>query len=218
MALTDALPRLCFSKTVLPRVSQHYTELSRLSAVFSFLLVHDSTEVWVCEGRSVMSNSLRPNGLYSPGNSPGQNTAVGSLSLLQGIFPTQGSKPGLPHCRRILYQLSHREACHPPKHQCPFPQTDQSLPGLWTSKSVKSFAWHIILGCGYLHIFLFPYMTVYLPPDSVFPLLQKVVLSISEFFETKNNISYLDYKVQFTKGFLTCPCLSLLITLQRQAV
>ena len=33
---------------------------------------------------------------------------VGSLSLLQGIFPTQGSNPGLPHCRRILYQLSHK--------------------------------------------------------------------------------------------------------------
>ena len=48
--------------------------------------------------------------LYSPWNSPGQNTGVGSLSLLQGIFPTQGSNPGLPHCRQILYQLSHREA------------------------------------------------------------------------------------------------------------
>ena len=35
---------------------------------------------------------------------------VGSLSLLQGIFPNQGSNPGLPHCRQILYQLSHREA------------------------------------------------------------------------------------------------------------
>ena len=44
---------------------------------------------------------------YSPWNSPGQNTGVGSLSLLQGIFPTQGSNPGLLHCRRILYQLSH---------------------------------------------------------------------------------------------------------------
>jgi len=33
---------------------------------------------------------------------------VGILSLLQGIFPTQGSNPGLPHCRRILYQLSHK--------------------------------------------------------------------------------------------------------------
>ena len=41
-------------------------------------------------------------------NSPGQNTGVGSLSLFQGIFPTQGSNPGLPHCRQILYQLSHK--------------------------------------------------------------------------------------------------------------
>ena len=50
-----------------------------------------------------------PHGLYSPWNSPGQNVGVGSLSLLQGIFPTQGSNSGLPHCGRILYQLSHEE-------------------------------------------------------------------------------------------------------------
>ena len=46
--------------------------------------------------------------LYSLSNSPGQNTGVDSHSLLQGIFPTQGLNPGLPHCRRILYQLSHK--------------------------------------------------------------------------------------------------------------
>ena len=40
--------------------------------------------------------------------SPGQNIGVGSLSFLQGIFPTQESNPGFPHCRRILYQLSHK--------------------------------------------------------------------------------------------------------------
>ena len=45
---------------------------------------------------------------YSPWNSPGHNTGVGSLSLFQGIFPIQGSKASLPHCRRILYQLSHK--------------------------------------------------------------------------------------------------------------
>ena len=61
--------------------------------------------------QKVVSDSLRPHGLYSPWNSPGQNTGVGSLSLLQGIFPTQGSNPGLPHCRRILYQLSHKGYC-----------------------------------------------------------------------------------------------------------
>ena len=57
---------------------------------------------------SVVSDSLWLHGLHSPWNSPGQNAAVGSLSLLQGIFPTQGLNPGLPHCRWILYQLSHQ--------------------------------------------------------------------------------------------------------------
>ena len=47
-------------------------------------------------------------GLYSPWNSPGQNTGVGSLSFLQGILPTQGLNWGLLHCRWILYQLSHK--------------------------------------------------------------------------------------------------------------
>ena len=45
---------------------------------------------------------------YSPWTSPGQNTRVGSLSIFQWIFPTQGLNPGLPHCRWILYQLSHK--------------------------------------------------------------------------------------------------------------
>ena len=45
-------------------------------------------------------------------NSPGQNTAVGSRSLLQGIFPPQGSNPGLPLGRRIFYQLSHQGNLH----------------------------------------------------------------------------------------------------------
>ena len=62
------------------------------------------------ERRSVVSDSLQPHGLDSLWNSPGQKTGVGSLSLLQGIFPTQGSNPGLPHCRWILYQLSHQRS------------------------------------------------------------------------------------------------------------
>jgi len=45
----------------------------------------------------------------SPWNFPGQNTGVGNCSPLQGIFPTQGSNPGLLHCKQILYQLSHQE-------------------------------------------------------------------------------------------------------------
>ena len=49
-----------------------------------------------------------PMDLYRPWNSPGQNTGVGSHFLLQGIFLTQGSNLGLPHCMWILYQLSHK--------------------------------------------------------------------------------------------------------------
>ena len=45
---------------------------------------------------------------YSPWNFPGQNTRVGSRSLLQGIFLTQGSNPGLLHCKQILYQLRYK--------------------------------------------------------------------------------------------------------------
>ena len=64
---------------------------------------------YLCEMKVTQSClTLRPHGLHSPWNSPGQNTGVGSLSLLQGIFPTQGSNPGLLHCRRILHQLSHK--------------------------------------------------------------------------------------------------------------
>ena len=59
------------------------------------------------ENFSVVSKSLQPHGLHSPWNSLGQNTGVGSLSLLQGNFPIQGLNPGLPHCWCILYQLSH---------------------------------------------------------------------------------------------------------------
>ena len=69
---------------------------------------------WDCGGegegerRSVVFNSLQSHGLYSPWNSPSQNTGAGSLSLLQGIYPTQRLNPGLPPCRRILHQLSHQ--------------------------------------------------------------------------------------------------------------
>ena len=60
-----------------------------------------------CLGKVAQSClTLRPNGLYSPWNSPGQSTGVSSCSLLQGIFSTQGSNPGLLHCRQIPYQLS----------------------------------------------------------------------------------------------------------------
>ena len=64
------------------------------------------------ESCSVVSNSLQSHGLYRPWNSPGQNTGVDSLPLLQGIFPTQGLNPGLPHRRQIPYQLSYQGSIH----------------------------------------------------------------------------------------------------------
>ena len=62
------------------------------------------------ESHSVMSNSLRSHGLYSPQNSWGQNAGMGSLSLLQGIFPTQAWNPGLLHYRWILTSWATNEA------------------------------------------------------------------------------------------------------------
>ena len=64
---------------------------------------------------SVMPSLCDPTDYTSPWNSPGQNTGVGSLSLLQGIFSTQGSNPGLQHCRQILYQLRHQGSPHVPR-------------------------------------------------------------------------------------------------------
>ena len=60
---------------------------------------------------SVVSYFLWPRGLYPirllcPWNSPGKNTGVGCHALLQGIFPTQGSNPGLSHCKQILFFFS----------------------------------------------------------------------------------------------------------------
>ena len=77
--------------------------------------LHTHTRIHYCavkyresESHSVVSDSLRPRGLCSPWNSPGQSTGVGSRSLLQGIFSTQESNLGVPHCRQILYRLSHQ--------------------------------------------------------------------------------------------------------------
>ena len=73
-----------------------------------FFTTSATWETHESESHSVVSDSLRPHGLYSPWNSPGQNTGASSFSLLQGIFPSQGLNPGLVHCRQILYQLSHK--------------------------------------------------------------------------------------------------------------
>ena len=84
-------------------------------------LVHLITIIWGVKSNDLSSPKIQGGTLnktpwtIQPWNSPGQNTGVGSLSLLQGIFPTQGSNPGLLHCRQLLYQLSHKgipEQCY----------------------------------------------------------------------------------------------------------
>ena len=84
---------------------------SRLTASSAWSVAVVGTEClcFLESGRcSVVSNSLSPHGLYNPWNSSGQNTGVGNLSLLQGIFLTQESNQGLLHYRQILYQLSYQ--------------------------------------------------------------------------------------------------------------
>ena len=77
-------------------------ESSNSSSILVFVSTIDKTlntpEVKVKVAQ--LCPALWHHGLYSPWNSPGQNTGVGSLSLLQGIFPTQGSNPGLLHCKQ----------------------------------------------------------------------------------------------------------------------
>ena len=105
-----------------PRVIWVRTDNSRISIqVFSLyitLVLWNEVRTWISspflksesESPSVLSDSLWHYGLYSSWNSLSQNTGVGSLLLLQWILPTQGSNPGLPLCRQILYRLSCKES------------------------------------------------------------------------------------------------------------
>ena len=86
---------------------QIVTAATKLKDVLS-LEKRTMTKLVKSESHLVVSDSLQSNGTIQSMNSLGPNTGVGSLSLSQGIFPTQGSNPGLPHCRQILYQLSHK--------------------------------------------------------------------------------------------------------------
>ena len=100
------------SQLILEIIMEKYRVQLDSSKIPLYLLTgfigHSLKKVNESKSHSVVSNSLQPHELYSPWNSAGQNTGVGSRSLLQGIFPIQGLNPGLPHCRRILYQLSHQ--------------------------------------------------------------------------------------------------------------
>ena len=107
------LPRTGLRRPVCWLVINQYYQKIKASLVAQTVKSLPAVHVSVGERRSVMSDSLCPQGLFSPWNSPGQNTGVGSLSLLQGIFPTQGSNPGRLYCRWILYQLSHQGSRRP---------------------------------------------------------------------------------------------------------
>ena len=77
------------------------------------VIPHCSFNLHFSECLVTQSDSFRPHGLQPAkflvcGDSPGKNTGVGCHTLFQQIFPTQGSNPGLLHCRQILYCLSHQ--------------------------------------------------------------------------------------------------------------
>ena len=80
-------------------------EYSCFTMLCWFLLYNEVNQLWKWKSLSRVQLFATPLTI-SPWNFPGQKAGVGSLSLLQGIFPIQGSNPGLPHCRQILYQLS----------------------------------------------------------------------------------------------------------------
>ena len=75
-------------------------------------------------------------GLSGSSVHPGKNTQVGFHAFLQGIFSTQGSNPGLPHCKQILYCLSHQEALYQvddasfSRHQSPRGLLSSQITGL----------------------------------------------------------------------------------------
>ena len=91
---------------LLHQVSKHWRPkyINSSKSSISKKQITQSKNVCVCISHSVVSDSLIP----CPWNSPGKNTGVCCHSLLQGIFPTQKSNLGLPHCRQILYPLSHQ--------------------------------------------------------------------------------------------------------------
>ena len=89
---------------------------TRLSKEQQTQIINSATEeqngdfLWKWKSLSCVLLIVTPRTVYIPRDYPGQNTGVGSLSFLQGIFPAQGSNPDLPHSRWTLYQLSHKKS------------------------------------------------------------------------------------------------------------
>ena len=159
-----------------------------------------------------MSNHLWPHGLYSPWNSPDQNTGVCSISLLQGIFPTQGSNPGLLHCRWFLYQLSHkgsprtqvwvaypfsRGSCQPRK------QTGVSCiaGGSFINWAIREAQCKNLM-TDFIHILPFIYLLLFLSfINFYFYFIHKVLLLV--LFQTANSLLYLHFPFLFLLSVIT---------------
>ena len=130
--ITCVYVRTCVCMCVCTRVRACMRVCVRVCACVCVFLYMDGCDRYHIDRLTVVSNSLQPHGLYSPQNSPGQNTGVGSLSLLQGVFPTQGSNPGLPHCRQTLYQLSHQGSPRTLEWgACPFSRSSRPRNPIW---------------------------------------------------------------------------------------
>ena len=95
----SCIPQVFTGPLPYPRQCSRHREYNKSPTYVCVLLAQSCLTLW--------SYELRPIRLLCPWNSPGKSTGVGCHFLLQGIFPTQGSNPDLPHCRQILYCLRH---------------------------------------------------------------------------------------------------------------
>ena len=106
-ATVHGVTRVGYDITTKPPPSPLFQWLLQLiPPVIPFVMINNKKKILLDKVKMKTLSWVRQ--FVTPWNFPGQNTGVGSLSLLQGIFPIQGSNPGLPQCRQILYQLSHK--------------------------------------------------------------------------------------------------------------
>ena len=94
-------------------VNRHFSNLKRLEKNDTCMAKKHMDRYSLCLVSQSCPSLCKPMGYSSPGSSvhgisQGKNTEMGCHTLFQGIFPTQGLNPGLPHCRQILYHLSHQ--------------------------------------------------------------------------------------------------------------
>ena len=149
-----------------------------------------------------MSDSLQPRGLHSPWSSPGQDPGVGHLSLLQGIFPTQGSNPGLPYCRRVVYQLSHQgnpQSIYLPIYLPIYLLTTYLSICLWRYLSTLSVYLPTYLSTclpTYLSIYLPICLSTYLPTYLSYLHISLTIYLLTHLLSTYPSINYLYFYVR----------------------